>query len=351
MQILYKKDTKGKIRYLKISVEGSELVQASGIVGTESPVEHRKTCKAKNVGRSNVTTPQEQAISEMNSKIADKLTEGYCLTLEDLEKDNTILPMLAKDYHSECKKIDWSNAYIQPKLDGMRCLAHIKSGTVTLISRDGKLIENMQHIMNDLSSIKEYIILDGELYAHGLTFQENMKLIKKLRENTSELIKFHVYDIITDSAFHLRTFRKYLKGLKTCCEVSTYKINSEEELKEFHSLNISGGYEGSIIRWGDNGYKINGRSSNLLKYKDFKDIALSIVDIIPSEQRPSWGQPIFEINGKKFSSGMKYSHEEREEFLTNKQNYINKTAELRFFEYTDDGIPRFPVMVGIRLDK
>ena len=48
---------------------------------------------------------------------------------------------------------------------------------------------------------------------------------------------------------------------------------------------------------------------------------------------------------------MKYSHEEREDFLTNKKKYIGKPAEIRFFEYTDAGIPRFPVMVGIRLDK
>ncbi len=30
---------------------------------------------------------------------------------------------------------------------------------------------------------------------------------------------------------------------------------------------------------------------------------------------------------------------------------MGKTAEIRFFEYTEDGIPRFPVAVGIRLDK
>ena len=49
--------------------------------------------------------------------------------------------------------------------------------------------------------------------------------------------------------------------------------------------------------------------------------------------------------------GMKFSHAEREEILINKENYIGKTAEIRFFEYTEDGIPRFPVAVGIRLDK
>ena len=48
---------------------------------------------------------------------------------------------------------------------------------------------------------------------------------------------------------------------------------------------------------------------------------------------------------------MKFSFEEREEILTNKTNYLGKTAEIRFFEYTDEGLPRFPVCVGLRLDK
>jgi hypothetical protein len=48
---------------------------------------------------------------------------------------------------------------------------------------------------------------------------------------------------------------------------------------------------------------------------------------------------------------MKFSHAEREEILINKENYIGKKAEIRFFEYTDGGIPRFPVCVGFRLDK
>ena len=48
---------------------------------------------------------------------------------------------------------------------------------------------------------------------------------------------------------------------------------------------------------------------------------------------------------------MKFSHKEREEMLTNKSDYIGMIAEIRFFEYTDDGIPRFPVCYGFRLDK
>ena len=133
--------------------------------------------------------------------------------------------------------------------------------------------------------------------------------------------------------------------------VYTQQISSEKELKGFHQKFISEGYEGSIVRWGDKGYKVNGRSENLLKYKDFQDMALKITDVIPSEQRPTWGQFTFSLKGKTFSCGMKFSHSEREKILKNKNNYIGKTAELRYFELSEDGIPRFPVCVGIRLDK
>jgi hypothetical protein len=33
-----------------------------------------------------------------------------------------------------------------------------------------------------------------------------------------------------------------------------------------------------------------------------------------------------------------------------KEEYIGQKAEVRFFEYTDGGIPRFPICHGFRLD-
>lgn len=137
-----------------------------------------------------------------------------------------------------------------------------------------------------------------------------------------------------------------MKNLKL---VETFKIHNENELKLFHKQFISEGYEGSIIRT-EGLYKANGRSANLLKYKDFLDMDLVIEDIISSEQRPTWGQPMFSLRGKQFSAGMKYSHEARIDFLVNREEYIGKTAILRYFELSDDGIPRFPIMLGIRND-
>lgn len=352
-KVLYKKDSKDNIRIWKIYTNGSELIQESGLLNGKL-VPHSKICKAKNIGKSNETTPEYQAELELESEYKSKLDEGYFLTIDEAKYEEVILPMLAKSYKDHSHKIDWSNCYVQPKLDGMRCLAHIKEdGNVTLISRDGKIIENMNHIINDLKSIKNDIILDGELYAHGLSFQENMKLIKKYRKGETEQIKYHIYDIVLNIPFRQRTPLVYTASLKQkeVEFVDTHLISGEKEMLKYHNINLSKGYEGSIIRWGNAPYKINGRSENLLKYKDFQDISLKIIDIVPSEQRPEWGQPIFEINGKEFSSGMKFSHKEREEFLINKKNYIGQIAEVRFFEYSDEGVPRFPVMVGFRNDK
>lgn len=354
MKTLYKKDQSGKTRYLKISTKGAELIQESGVVDTDSPISHSKACRSKNIGRSNETTPEQQAKLEMASKIAEKLTEGYFENLDDAKTEEVILPMLAKSYNDEKDKIDWNNAYVQPKFDGMRCHAHIKKdGSVTLMSRQGKVIENMMHITSDLSKIKGDLILDGELYFHGGNFQENMRLIKKYRKGETENIQYHVYDIVMDRPFNSRNahIKAGLEESKNIVFVKTAKIRNEKDLTNFHKEFLSQGYEGSIVRWGDAGYKANGRSSNLLKYKDFQDIACKIIDITPADSRPEWGVPTLEYKGKKFQAGMKYSHAEREDFLKNKKAYIGKTAEIRFFEYSEDGIPRFPVMVGIRLDK
>lgn len=350
---LYKKDSKGKLRVWKIFAKGAELVQKAGLLDGKL-VENSKLCTGKNIGRSNETSPEEQARLELVSTWKSKKDEGYFETIDEVNETEVILPMLAKSYGDEKKKIDWTNdVFEQPKLDGMRCLAHIKGGNVTLVSRDGKIISTVEHISQDLSSVIEDVILDGELYAHGLNFQENMRLIKKYRPGETEKVKFHVYDVVSKETFYDRLMKAtiIISSLKTCQLVDTVLISNEKELIKWHSINLANGFEGSIIRHGTEGYKVNGRSSNLLKYKDFQDIACKVIDIVPAEQRPEQGVPVLEYKGKTFMAGMKFSHAERAEWLVNKTKYIGKTAEIRFFEYSEDGIPRFPVCVGIRLDK
>jgi len=355
--ILYKLDSKGNTRYLRIYNEGTEVIQESGLLDTESPVVHRKTCKPKNVGKKNETSATRQAELEAKSIVLDKLTKGYFESIKEMEEGKVILPMLAKDYNKESKKIDWEGkVYVQPKLDGMRCLITIGPGKITFMSRDGKQITTMAHIEEDLSyiwgSTKRTVTYDGELYCHGLSFQENMKLIKKIGPETKN-VKFCCYDMVDeDSSYSGReAMRDDLCDAKYVEFVETTPIKSHEEMLVQHAKNCENGYEGSIIRHGPEGYKKNARSSSLLKFKDFMDIAVKIIDVIPADKRPEWGVPVLEYGDVTFEAGARLSHLERVDLLKNKKKYIGKIAEIRFFEWTDGGKPRHPVMVGMRLDK
>jgi DNA ligase-1 len=352
-QRIYKKDSSGNIRYLSISTEGNLVVQESGIVGTNSPVFNRSACEAKNVGRSNSTTPAEQAVLEANSKITEKMRLGYFTSISEAQEKggkDFLLPMLAKDFKKELKKVVYP-CYVQPKLDGMRSLGTEDDG---FMSRTGKSIDTLGHIV--LADLED-AILDGELYAHGISFQENMKLIKKYRAGETEQVKYHVYDMVMDAPFSLR----YQKLQEYLAEnpnhnielVSTYIANNELDVAYYHAQFVSQGYEGTMIRHSNEGYAVNKRSSQLLKYKDFLDEVYEVIDIEPSEARPNQGVALCFCarTNRTFSTGMKFSHAEREEILANKQNYIEKMAEVRFFEFTDEGLPRFPVCVGFRLDK
>lgn len=357
MITLYKKDSKSKLRILNIYTEGADLVQESGLEGGKL-VEARKTCKGKNIGKSNETSPEDQAIFEMNSKITEKLKTDYFETSEAAMMSEVLLPMLAKDYKKEFKKVDWLRpVYVQPKLDGMRCLVMVYAGIVTLISRENtNIIEehggSVIHLIDDLSKLPPGVY-DGELYAHGHTFQENMEMIKKYRKGRSELIKVHAYDFVSEESFTDRS--DYLWKVTRECPavklVATRVITSEKELKASHSEYLGQGYEGTIIRHGDEGYQVNKRSSSLLKYKDFIDIAVPIVDVIPMDARPLQARLVCKNDVGEFKANLKFSHAVREEILANKDKYIGMTAEIRFFEYTDSGLPRFPVCVGFRLDK
>jgi ATP-dependent DNA ligase len=363
---IYKKDTKGRPRVLNIYSDRGELVQESGLVGGKL-TKHAKMCKPKNIGRSNETSPYEQAIAQAKSKLKEKLKAGYFMTMKEAQDTEIILPMLAKSFKDEKDKVDWTNAYAQPKFDGQRCLAIIDSANVInpikLMSRLGTPIETMPHIVEALKALKLVgkHVLDGELYIHGQTFQENMRLIKKERPESVN-VAYHIYDTITELPFmnrhdvisYLLTDNKS-KCLKT---VETIKIDSQERLDQLNKGWVSQGYEGSMVRWGDEFYKVNGRSSHLLKNKAFLDTTAIVMDIVPDDSDATKGTAVLFWEGatyrgveNRLGTNMKGSHDYCRELLLNKDDYIGKTGELRFFEYSEKGVPRFPVFHGFRNDK
>lgn len=349
-QTIYKLDSKGKLRFLTIENQANFVVQTSGLVGSDKPVTNRSECIAKNTGKANATTAEEQALAEATAKLKKKLEEGYYATQEEAQGGTLILPMLAQDFKKHESKVQYP-CFVSPKLDGMRAL----KDQDMIVSRKNKAITTMSHIESELLTYSD--IFDGELYAEGESFQRNMELIKKYRPGESEQVKYHVYDmVLPDLSFRGRyTLLKSIletEKPKNIVLVPAYRINSKEELLEYHTKFLSEGYEGTMIRHDSTGYEINKRSYSLLKFKDFIDLACEIVDVKPSEKRPDQGSFICQLeNGTRFGCGMRFSHDERKNIIQNPSEYIGQIAEIRFFEYSDEGVPRFPVCVGLRLDK
>jgi ATP-dependent DNA ligase len=374
---LFKKDSKGKIRVAEIKTLEGDLTISTGLKGGKK-VQHLTSCEPKNVGRKNETSKKEQAIAEGLSKVKLKLREGYFMTEKEALNIEVIKPMLAEDFHVFKSKVKYP-CYAQPKFDGIRALKEKK----LFRSRKNKAIETVSHITEELSNLD--LVLDGELYAHGLDFQTNTELIKKKRKETLR-VKYYVYDVIMNKPYSDRLQElKRIFSMNDCKYIElvpTYTIESEKELQVLHDRLVKEGYEGIMIRHGQSPYEINKRSKSLLKFKEMMDRAYPVVDIVPANKNKKHGVPIvkitdkpcplttkkisfFEINGKQEEvvidgvkcgypttrCNVKLSHKERESLLKNKKNYIGKLAEVRFFEFHSTGVPRFPVFHGLRLDK
>ena len=89
----------------------------------------------------------------------------------------------------------------------------------------------------------------------------------------------------------------------------------------------------------------------MLKRKEFIDEEFEVIDIEEgSGNRTGTVKHLVCKNkdGKIFNSNVKGNFDYLEEILKNKKDYIGKLATIKFFQYTPDGVPRFPYAIGFR---
>jgi DNA ligase-1 len=273
--------------------------------------------------------------------------------------------MLAHVYTDQTQ-IDWDQpVYMQPKLDGVRCI-FTKDGA---FSRTGKRFMNVKHIeleLQDLFKQHPHLILDGELYNHKLKndFEKIISLVRKQKPTDTDrldaqhLIQYYVYDY-TGQKPNLIENLKY-KGRQdnlTCSGIycpsirytDTKRVATPAMIKVLHDKWLDMGYEGSIIRL--NGKYEQKRSKNLLKVKDFSDSEAKITGFVEGK-----GKRIGTIG--KFiavdSQGMQFGMPVMDKFkylqdnFKEMQTWIGKIATFTYFEKTKRGSYRHPLFKAIR---
>ena len=360
---LYKRDTTGKVREWTMQY-GYNLDETQAGTRTISGLQDGKKVtsewfitEAKNVGRANATTNITQAKFEAQAEFDKRIEKEYFEDINDIDSYVAFKPMLAHDF----TKTPVTKGYTQPKLDGIRMVVNSRG----LYSRSNKPIVAVPHIENLLKEfIKKFptVTLDGELYNHALkdNFQKITSLVRKTVNigeeelaESAELVQYHVYDMF-DSANPDMIFTDRIEWLADNLPVSnnngsiqiveTNFAHDAEDIDKLYGEYTTAGYEGQMIRQ-DTPYEFK-RTKNLLKRKEFITEEYKVVEI--QEGNGNWAgyakRFILELaDGTQFSSGVRGSQDKLAELLKNKDN-VN-WATCRYFELSNDGVPRFPVVI------
>ncbi len=385
--LLFGEASTGKMKQWAIFVVEEE---GSGVITVEHGYEGGKLQRiqkvireGKNLGKKNATTAMEQAVSEARAQWVKKKESGYAV--RDAEKEvergeekggetegkeettekgrgkgqDISVPsvMLAHDYHKRGKDIRFP-CFLQPKLDGTRCVVVPGKG---LFSRNKKAYPHLEHIRHIVDRLPSTMVLDGELYSSELTFQEIVGLVKSEtltahQEEQARKIRLHVYDLVCDLPYEQRwvnlqlLFRRLGAGVeKALVLVPTVSCKSEEEMKARHAEYMEQGYEGVMLRNRDGMYR-GVRTTALQKYKEFLDDEYEVVGFQEGQGLEAgcvvWMCQTRE--GALFSCRPRGSREERQRLFEEGGSYVGRMLTVRYQEKTDAGLPRFPVGIAFR---
>ena len=369
---LFKKTSTGAIQEWTIETVGSTIKTHWGQVGVNLQHGSETIKEGKNIGKANATTTAQQAEAEAKSAWDLKLKKGYVFDINKAEAgkvdkiiEGGIFPMLAHTIEKRGKDLKYP-AYVQPKLDGHRCIAICKDGKVTLWSRSRKLITGVPHIIKALESIGgfagENFMLDGELYNHEYhnNFEELTHFIRQQKPAVGhEVVQYHIYDLPIEEDYHerlmrLKTFFLNIPPHRAASLrfVETVYVGSKDELMKTYNRFVEAGYEGAIVRNAMGVYK-NKRSSDLLKVKQFQDAEFKIVDVIEGKGKLV-GHGIFicatEKGDNNFKAKLVGDLDNLKQYWTNPKLALGRKLTVQFQGYSRYGIPRFPVGLRFRKD-
>lgn len=271
---------------------------------------------------------------------------------------------IMKAYPFEEKRLaKWQPPYIvQPKYDGVRCRAiqletGLKGNEYLLLSSGENIIYSVPHISEILSLIGIKAELDGELYCHGMSFEEISSITSRTVNIRSDYnkIQYHVFDIINDQPQMKRSLMiENLKGLSPYIVVAPFWLCStlDEVMKAYDQI-IKQGYEGIIVRHAQAAY-IRKRSTMVMKFKPKKEDIYEIVNwaeevSIEGSPKNTLGSLLCKSgDGNTFSVGTGFTDNLRSRLWQDRGTLSGKFVKVQYQHLTSGKkVPRFPVFVEV----
>lgn len=348
LPILYIKDKKDKVRQWQIGFDGNSLITLAGQLDCKM----RRTI-SKVTTNSSGRNLRQQAHLQAMAKYRGKVREGYGKSATSIGK--AIKPALAEDYLPD--KISSWPVMVQPKLDGVRVTIRLKESKVVFQSRNN-MEYKLNHLIDDVTKMLEQLpsgsILDGEIYNHDMDFDLISGIIRKLDEHPQlNQLQFWLYDLqLPENKSYIERFTimmKLVDNSKNIVLIPAAYAESDNKIREYHTYFTSIGYEGVMVKKLEAPY-VNGRSANMLKYKTFIDKEMKIVSVEEAKGNEAGTALLVVEDDQKRLIRIRPCGEfqTRIDMLNNPSMVVGKLATVKFQNYTNKGLPRFPTIIAIR---
>lgn len=217
---------------------------------------------------------------------------------------------LANSYKAEKHDDKIAGRQWSYKMDGVRCVAIRWPDGWKLYSRQGKEFLTVDHIKLELEElyqselaakedcefskfiVEPFTFFDGELYKHGLTFEEVQGLAMSYTKGTAEELEYHVFAVGMQEDFFDQKIDSMMSLVKTkpyflkkhIVLVEGGYLESIDQMNERLEKAFELGYEGIMLRDPHVAYDFK-RSDALIKVKQFEEEGEIISDAIIREIR------------------------------------------------------------------
>lgn len=389
---LYKRARTGQILQwiIQVAEEAFPIIDKwSGQLGSDNLIHHSEQISAGvNLGKSNETTPTQQALLQAESDWKKKKDSGYksleelgiseqCLqipptlfhtdgkpvTLQDMleqhlpqfnsDAQGNILPMLAPSKLWAPSPKNKYPAQWEIKFDGNRTTLVMDLEETYALTRTGKPHTQLQHLCDELDRVfpiaerTEKVILDGEVYLHGLELELLRTALTKGNEWTSKL-QFMVYDLpLHPESQMYRTATThnlvYNMGSHFFQFSSFIIVHSDEEVQALTDKAEEDGYEGGMVKDLNGSYSQGQRSPVWRKVKRREDHEYLTVGYVLGQRGVQDLKFICVVKVAdvpcKFEVTMNGSVEVKQKMFEQIDSYIGKQLTVSHKGYTAYGIP------------
>lgn len=261
-------------------------------------------------------------------------------------------PMLAVSAPIDLGKIKYPVA-VEPKLDGVRCIAVKRDGVVTLYSRNMKKFNNFV----ELEQFCTQEMLDNTVWDGEIISDDFQKLMHRVHAHTGVNddvpIEYAVFD-----ALHIAEWDAGRSDRPYRTRKDDYVVaNNESDLQTYYQELLKQGFEGAIIKNLDSPY-ISGKSNFWLKLKPSDTADLFIVGMIEGtgKHKGRLGALVCEYGKIKAKVGTGFTDAQRERMWESKDRLLGKMVEVEFLGLTKPNKHgnislRHPSFKCLRLDK